>query len=97
MQRTITIRNRTLGAGKPWIIVPIVAKNAEEIIKKAVEIAAQQIDMVEWRADFFEDVFHLDAVVNTLSLLNKALGSIPLLFTFRTATEGGAREIAPET
>lgn len=95
MQQTITIRNKPLGSGKPWIIVPIVGKNATEIVAKAQEIAACEIDMVEWRADFYEDVPDQRAVIDTLEKVNHALGKIPLLFTFRTAREGGEREITP--
>lgn len=96
MQQTISIRNRMLGDGKPWIIVPIVGKSADEIVAKAHEISTHEVDMVEWRVDFYEDVFDYNAVVNALSQVNKALGDIPLLFTFRTANEGGMKEIMPE-
>ncbi len=96
MQQTVTIRGRKLGGGKPWVIVPIVETSAEAILAKAQEIAGYDVDMVEWRADFFEDVFDLAAVNATLEQVNRALGKIPLLFTFRTANEGGSKRIEPE-
>ncbi len=95
MHNTITIRNRTFGEGKPWIIVPIVGGRREDILSKAKEISVLALDMVEWRADFYEDVFDASAVTDTLSALNEALGEIPLLFTFRTKSEGGEKAILP--
>jgi 3-dehydroquinate dehydratase-1 len=96
MQQAVTIRNKTLGGGKPWIIVPMVGKSAGELVAKAREISGYDVDMVEWRADFYEDVFDHNAVIDTLAQVNKTLGDIPLLFTFRTANEGGEKEITPE-
>lgn len=53
--------------------------------------------MVEWRADFYEDVFNTNQVLDTLSLLRATLGDIPILFTFRTKKEGGERAIEMES
>lgn len=94
MQQTIEIRTKTLGGGRPWIIVPIVGASREEIFQKAREIAAAEADMAEWRADFYEHVFERAAIMETLFGLREILGEIPLLFTFRTRAEGGEKEIA---
>ena len=92
---TVMVRNLEIGAGAPKIIVPIVAKTREGILEKAAELKNYTMDLVEWRADFYEDALDVEKTVETAELLNKALGELPLLYTFRTALEGGNKEITP--
>jgi len=92
--KTIQLRNVTIGSGAPKVIIPIVATTEEEIILKAKELKQLPLDVVEWRADFFEDVFHLDKVLGVLHSLRAVLGEKPILFTFRTKKEGGEKEIS---
>ena len=92
---TVMVRNLEMGAGAPKIIVPIVAKTREGILEKAAELKNYTMDLVEWRADFYEDALDVEKTVETAELLNKALGELPLLYTFRTALEGGNKEITP--
>lgn len=91
--KTIKVRNVELGAGVPKTIVPIVAKTREAILEKAAEITKLPADLVEWRADFYEDLFNIPEMLGTLKALRKALGNIPILFTIRTRPEGG--EVSP--
>lgn len=91
--KTVNLRGVEVGAGTPKIIVPIVAKTAEDILEKAEEFQNYTFDVVEWRADFYEDVFELPKVLSTLKALRQALGEKPILFTFRTKKEGGEKEI----
>lgn len=90
----VKIRDLEIGSGVPKIIVPIVEQTAQGIVSKGTELAAKQLDVVEWRVDFFEDVTDTAKVLDTLKRLREALGGKPLLFTFRTKKEGGEREIA---
>ncbi len=92
---TVMVRNLEMGAGAPKVIVPIVAKTREGILEKAAELKNYVMDLVEWRVDFYEDAMDIEKTVETAGLLNKALGDTPLLFTFRTAVEGGNKEISP--
>lgn len=93
--KTLTIRNITLGEGKPKIIVPIVDRDPQAILDRASGLAESQADLVEWRADFFEQVQDLQAVEQVLKDLRERLPDQVLLFTFRTSQEGGAQSIAP--
>ena len=90
---TVTVRNVVIGEGTPKVIVPIVAATAEGIVAKGRELTQHQLDVVEWRVDFYEDVYEIDKVIDTLKQLRGALGEIPILFTFRTKKEGGEKEI----
>ena len=91
--RTIRLRDVEIGSGSPKVIVPIVGKNRGEILTKAQELTNIPLHVVEWRADFYQDVNDLPSVLSTLRALREALGNIPILFTFRTRKEGGEREL----
>jgi len=82
-----------LGDGPVKVVVPLTASTPDDLLTQASVVAATPgIDIVEWRVDLFSDA-HPDAVLGVLPELRAALGSRPLLATFRTAAEGG-REIA---
>ena len=91
---TITIKGITIGENSPKIIVPIVAKTKEDIIDKARSFNKLKIHLVEWRVDFYEDVFNTENLLNTLKDLRATIPNIPILFTFRTKKEGGEKEIS---
>ena len=94
--KTVNLRSVEVGAGAPKVIVPIVGKTQEEIVSKGRELASIPLHVVEWRVDFYEDVFDTDKVLDTLKQLRDALGEIPILFTCRTLKEGGEKEISME-
>lgn len=48
---------------------------------------------MEWRIDYYEDVFQYEKVTETLVLIHEMLDGLPVLFTFRTIAEGGKRDI----
>lgn len=89
----VIVRNVKIGEGIPKICVPIVGVTAEEIIEEAKALRDVPADMVEWRADWYKDVFDCERVKGVLAGLREVLGETPILFTFRTANEGGERAI----
>lgn len=95
--KTVKVRNYEIGSGQPGTIVPIVGKTKAEILEKAKSLCAYDISVVEWRVDFYEDVFDTEKRMDTLAALRESLGEMPLLFTFRTKQEGGEKEIDMET
>ena len=94
--KAVKVRNLEIGSGMPKICVPIVGKTREEILEAAREIKEAPVDLIEWRADWFGDVFDVERMKSILAELRSIIGEIPLLFTFRTKTEGGEKEIAYE-
>ncbi|GGH11923.1 type I 3-dehydroquinate dehydratase [Paenibacillus segetis] len=94
MSRTVTIKDVTLGEGAPKICVPMVGKRLEQLQDEATHLTTLDLDIVEWRVDFFEQVENIDAVTGALTQIRSILGDIPLLFTFRSAKEGGEREVS---
>ena len=89
----IKVRNVEIGAGRPKIIVPIVEKTIEAIAAQGRKLTGENLDVVEWRVDFFDDVFDTAKVLMAAKGLREALGDIPILFTFRTKKEGGEKAI----
>ena len=94
--KTVKMRDLTIGTGCPKVIVPIVAKDLPGILAKANELTACTMDVVEWRVDFYEHALDTDKVLEVAGALRTALGETPILFTFRTAREGGEQGISPE-
>ena len=90
---TIKVRDIEIGAGAPKIIVPIVGVTKEDILNEAKTFHSIPVDVVEWRADWFDHVFEFDKVEEVLKDLRTVLGNIPLLMTFRTKKEGGEKAI----
>ncbi len=92
--KIIDIRGLKIGEGQPKIIVPIVEENYDSVIEKAKDIALKKVQMVEWRADYYDKAHDINSVLNLLKGIRGVLGNIPLLFTFRNKNEGGVKEIS---
>lgn len=90
---TVKIRDIEIGAGAPKIIVPIVGITKEDIIEEAKTFDSIPVDVVEWRVDWFENVFDIEKVKDVLTDLRQVLKDTPILFTFRTSREGGEKAI----
>ena len=91
---TVKVRDIEIGAGAPKIIVPIVGITKEDIIEEAKTFDSIPVDVVEWRVDWFDDVFATEKVLETAKELQEVLKDIPVLLTFRTSKEGGEKEIS---
>ena len=96
MANTVQVRGVNIGEGTPKIIVPIVGKTKDEILKAAESFKDVKLDIVEWRVDWFDGVFDFPQVEDVLKSLRAALGETPILFTFRTSKEGGEKAIEPD-
>ena len=93
---TVKVRNIEIGAGIPKICVPIVGVTREEILAAAENIKSTKADVVEWRVDWYENIFDFTKTEATMQALREVLGEMPILFTFRTSKEGGEKAIETE-
>ena len=91
---TVQVKNTVIGEGRPKICVPIVGKTNTDILEEAKKITTLPVDVVEWRVDWFDDVFATEKVLETAKELQEVLKDIPVLLTFRTSKEGGEKEIS---
>ncbi len=92
----IQVGEVTIGSGRPKICASITETTRKAIIAAADILMQRSIDIVEWRIDFYEDVDQWDQVKETLQRLKMSLAGKPMMVTFRTAAEGGEREISIE-
>ena len=90
---TVQVKNTVIGEGRPKICIPIVGKTKTDILEEAKNITSLPVDVVEWRVDWFDDVFATEKVLETAKELREVLKDIPVLLTFRTSKEGGEKAI----
>ena len=95
MNKTVQVKGVELGTGAPKICVSIIGKTISQIKEEAEHIKTLPIDVVEWRVDFFEAATDRTEIIKALEEINDILPKVPLMATFRTAKEGGNREITP--
>ena len=76
---TVKVRDIEIGAGAPKIIVPIVGVTKNDIIEEAKTFHSIPVDVVEWRVDWFDDVFATEKVLETAKELQEVLKDIPVL------------------
>lgn len=97
--RTVDLRDVVLGAGRTKVIVPLTGGDADEVLARAERLVRADLDIVEWRIDHLDggsaaDGSDLDAILGIARRLVPVLAGRPLLATFRTAAEGGERELS---
>ncbi len=86
------------GVGKPKICVPLVEKTDDALVERAGAIRGLPFDLLEWRTDHWNGKWEEGRLVEALSALKDKIDGKPLLFTYRTKTEGGlgdCEEVAP--
>ncbi len=93
MRKPLCIKNRMIGQGKPLVCVPIMEPEKDGIIRMAGQLAARSADMVEWRVDAFSRAQDLNAVREVLAGLAPVVGDTILVYTFRSAKQGGLTEL----
>ena len=92
----VTVRNLTIGEGKPKICVLVMGKNKADVLEAAKKAVESKADLIEWRADSltegeFDEDFHNEILAKMLEII----GEMPIIYTFRTLIEGG-KEIENE-
>lgn len=91
LEKSIQIRGREISGKSPSICVPLVGGNHSEIESELEVIMLKDPDMVEWRADFFEELAQQESVLKALNMIRSHIGDLPLLFTIRSEIEGGQK------
>ncbi|MFP7299689.1 type I 3-dehydroquinate dehydratase [Neobacillus niacini] len=96
MKRIVTVKEISIGEGAPKICVPMVGSTLAALTEEAEFLATADLDLVEWRVDFFDHVEDLEKVKEALSEIRAILDNTPLIFTFRSRKEGGEKEISTQ-
>jgi 3-dehydroquinate dehydratase-1 len=93
MKNIVQVRDIELGDGIPKIAVPFMGSSDKDIIEEILYLKTINMDLAEWRIDYYEDVYDIQKMKRVLAEARKVLGNIPLIFTFRTEREGGKKKI----
>ena len=96
MKKSIKTSNLIIGGEKTYIALPLTGTSAEEIYESARKASESTAEIIEIRADFYEEVRNRKALTELLEHLRSLLPVQCLLFTLRTANEGGALEVTEE-
>lgn len=92
----LTIKNQRIDEGRPIICVPVVEREKEKVVQEVRSLVEKQTEMIEWRADWYENVNDLAEVGSILAELKPLVRDTILLVTFRSKAQGGEREITEE-
>jgi len=100
--KSITVKNCIFGDWNPKICVPIVGRTKDEILNHAIRIkleaerleameeyAGRRVDVIEFRADFYDDVTSRKHLTELLGNLREVFPERLILFTYRSEAEGG--------
>lgn len=90
--KNIKVKNIILNEGLPKICVPVISVTENEILMEFTKLNNVDIDLVEFRADYYELVQDESKVINLLKKV-RDLYKKPILFTLRTKKEGGVSDI----
>lgn len=94
--KTVTVRNLVIGEGAPKIIVSLMGKDIATVKSEALAYREADFDILEWRVDHFTDVSSIEAVLEAARTIRDVMADKPLLFTFRSAKEGGEQALSVE-
>ncbi|MEO3988481.1 type I 3-dehydroquinate dehydratase [Pseudocitrobacter cyperus] len=94
--KTVCVKNLVIGEGVPKIIVSLMGKDIASVKAEALAYREADFDVLEWRVDHFANVDSVDVVMEAARAIRDIMPHTPLLFTFRSAQEGGEQAISTE-
>ncbi len=83
--REVHIGGVVLGRAPVKILASVCAQTLREMVHQGCAIEGSCADILEWRADYYEDAAPWQEAVNAM----RAFVTKPILYTFRSAGEGG--------
>ncbi|WP_445491969.1 type I 3-dehydroquinate dehydratase [Niallia sp. 03133] len=93
MDQVVKVKNIVIGAGIPKICVSMIGQTLQQLKEEAAYLKKLNVDVIEWRVDYFEQVDDIEKILSALSVIRNELADIPLIFTFRSKKEGGEKEL----
>lgn len=87
--KIVRIGGLALSADEPRVCIPVMGKSLEELAASAERAAQAQADVIELRMDSVDAMPDAGAAIEACRRVRAHAQSIPLLFTLRTARDGG--------
>lgn len=75
--------------GQLLICTPLIGRNEESVTAELATILPKKPDVIEWRADSFEDVADTAKVIRMARTIKGLAEGRPIIFTLRSEREGG--------
>jgi len=91
---SVKVRTIDIGSGIPKICVPVVSDSRQTLKTDLSSVIKAEPDIIEFRADYMMSC--MDELEEILSDIREHIGDTVLLFTIRTATEGGEADVDDE-
>lgn len=85
----IVIKGVALGEGSPKTIISVMGAHVDECLQIIEEGKEAGVECFEWRGDFNDDRRNIDSMVEQGRAISAAVPEHPLLFTFRSVSQGG--------
>ena len=99
----IKVGEYSFGNGSPRVCIPLMGRTRDDILEQSKLIMEEchrldelykdypelKVSVIEWRADYFDDLADNDKLCEILNSLREAFSDRLLLFTFRSEEEGG--------
>ena len=92
----LTVKNKSIGKGKPLICVSVMDTKKEDIVAEVKRLVEKHTEMVEWRVDAFEGAESPNAVREVLAEVAEFIKETIFVFTFRSKDQGGLRSLSNE-
>lgn len=95
--KTLQMKNKTIGEGKPLICVPVMEADAASVIREITYLSQSAAEVIEWRVDAFSEFRDYNAVRGVFEAVAPVLSDKLFLYTFRTKRQGGEAAVDAET
>lgn len=95
-QKKVNVRDTLIGGPKVAVCLPLAANEPSALLDQAGKSAGMKPDLLEWRVDSYDGVENTAKCLNVLEAMRTAIGGMPLIFTCRIHSEGGARQLSQE-
>lgn len=94
VRKEVAVGSKIIKSGvRPLVCVPLMGGDDKEILSHLQGIIAEaketRIDIVEFRADYYDELQDFEKLKDILIKVREALGDKVLLFTIRSPREGG--------
>jgi 3-dehydroquinate dehydratase I len=90
--KPIELNGQAIAGGKfPLVCTPLVGRTPDQLMAELAVVLPKQPDVLEWRVDYFDAIGDSAAVIAAARAIKQAAGHMPLLFTRRSAMEGGEK------
>lgn len=91
----VIVKGKYIDNQRPLVCVPIIETTRESILSRARDLVDSDVEMLEWRADYYEDLSDIEKVKSLLEVMRDLTKETVLLVTVRSVAQGGNCDFLP--